>query len=111
MQRAASRAEWKSAPWPIGSGSVHVTEPDPSAEVTTTSPGMKNGPGRVSVASVPAMVADVGVRVSSVECSTLVASPAWVRSIAAWPLTPDAVDLAGRQDARGRAERPTSPAS
>ena len=76
-------AEWWRAPWPIGAGSDHVTVRDPSAEVTTTSPGMKNGPGRVSVAAVPAIVADVGVRVSRLECSTLVASPAWVSTIAA----------------------------
>ena len=106
MQRAASSAEWKRAPWPIGSGSVHVTERDPSADVTTTSPGMKNGPGRVSVAAVPAMVADVGVRVSSVECSTLVASPAWVSTIAAWPLTPVAVISPAAWTRGGRTERP-----
>ena len=82
MHLAASRAEWKRAPWPIGSGSVHVTVREPSADVTTTSPGWKNGPGRVRVAAVPAIVALVGVRESSVVCSTLVAPPAWVSTIA-----------------------------
>ena len=48
------------------SGSAQVTVRLPSAEVTTTSPGMKNGPGSVRVAAVPAMTAAVGVRVSRV---------------------------------------------